>query len=179
MADGKIVFIIGGSRSGKTAFAQRLVESWGGAHLYVATAEARDDEMRRRIASHREERGVTWQTLEEPLDLAGALRGVEGVGGVLVDCLTLWTSNLMEEHGDDGQAIDSRVAELLAALKERRANVAIVTNEVGQGIVPLNELSRRFRDLAGTINRKVSLASDEAWLVVAGRALRLENINFI
>lgn len=170
----KLVFVTGGSRSGKTMFAQKLAESWEGRLLYVATAEARDSEMERRIAAHRADRGERWSTLEETLDLAAATASFSSFGGVLVDCLTLWTSNLMEAHGEDEVAIDSSLERFLAALAARPSNIVVVTNEVGQGIVPMNEMARRFRDLAGKINRKVSLAADEAYLVVAGRVLKLE-----
>lgn len=176
---GKLVFVTGGSRSGKTMFAQRLAESWEGRLLYVATAEARDAEMERRIAAHRADRGERWSTLEEPLDLAGAVSRFGGYGGVLVDCLTLWTSNLIEAHREDDVSIDARVDGFLAALTVRPANVVVVTNETGQGIVPMDPLARRFRDLAGRINRKVSLAADEAYLVVAGRVLTLEKTPYV
>jgi len=169
----RTVFVTGGARSGKTRFALERAASWPGSLLYIATAEARDDEMRRRIALHQAERGPRWSTAEAPLALADAIRGAEGYGAALVDCLTLWTSNLMERHGEDDEAILAAGRELVAALAKAPAPVVLVSNEVGWGIVPENRLARRFRDVAGTLNRMVSAAADEAYLVVSGRPLRL------
>lgn len=170
----QVVFVTGGARSGKSGFAQRLVEGWEGPLVYVATGEARDAEMRERIEAHQRDRGERWQTLEEPLDLAGALARTAGRGGVLVDCLTLWTSNLLEEAERDPAAPERRLAELDAALAARGGRVCVVTNEVGLGIVPENALARRFRDLAGRVNQRAAAAATEAWLVVSGLPLRLK-----
>lgn len=170
---GRLIFYTGGARSGKSGLAQARIEREPGGLLYIATAEARDEEMKRRIRLHQEARGERWTALECPLDLAGALSQAENYGGVLVDCLTLWTSNLMEAHHSDQGLILSKVDGFLAEVKRCRATVAVVTNEVGMGIVPENALAREFRDLAGLINRKVSLAADEAYLAVAGRVLTL------
>ncbi len=168
-----IIFLTGGSRSGKSAAAQRLAEKRRGKLLYIATAEALDGEMEQRIDAHRRARGERWDTIEERLDLAGALRKSEGYGAVLVDCLTLWTSNLIFAHPEDPESIEARMSEFLAALGERLTDTILVTNEVGMGIVPGDELSRKFRDLAGTVNQRASIASDEAYLVVSGRFLKL------
>lgn len=169
----KTIFVTGGSRSGKTSAALQMAEASEGPLLYIATAEALDDEMKARIEAHQRERGDRWTTLEETLDLAGAIRKSEGYGAILIDCLTLWTSNMMHVHNGDPGAVETRLADFAQVLSERKANVVIVTNEVGMGIVPAGKLSREFRDLAGKINRKISLLSDEAYLVVSGRLLKL------
>jgi adenosylcobinamide kinase/adenosylcobinamide-phosphate guanylyltransferase len=167
------LFISGGAKSGKTRHALERAEGWQGDLLYIATAEAGDDEMKRRIAAHQEERGPRWSTLEEPLDLAKAVESGEGYCAALIDCLTLWTSNLLHHHGDDPDALEERVSAFIDALKARRTNIVVVTNEVGLGIVPANALARHFRDLAGSINQRVAAVADEAVLVVSGRTLKL------
>jgi adenosylcobinamide kinase/adenosylcobinamide-phosphate guanylyltransferase len=168
-----VVFVSGGARSGKTRYALARAESWPGSLLYIATAEIRDEEMRRRIERHRAERGARWETAETPLDPAGAVDGAAGRGAVLLDCLTLWTSNLLERHGEDDGAILAAADHLAAALRHAPAPVVVVTNEVGWGIVPENALARRFRDLAGSVNQRVAAAADEAVLVVSGLPLRV------
>jgi adenosylcobinamide kinase/adenosylcobinamide-phosphate guanylyltransferase len=168
-----LIFVTGGARSGKSRYAQACAEGFAGSLLYVATAEIRDEEMRRRVDLHRADRGNRWATLEEPLDLAGAVGRVAGHGAALVDCLTLWTSNLLEAHGEDDDAIERRVLDLENALTGRQGNLVVVTNEVGLGIVPDNALARRFRDVAGRINQRVAALADESYFVVSGRPLRL------
>lgn len=168
-----VVFVSGGARSGKTRYALSRAESWPGSLLYVATAEIRDEEMRRRIECHRAERGERWQTAEAPLDPAGAVAGAAGRGAVLLDCLTLWTSNLLERYGEDDGAILAAADSLADALRRAPAPVVVVTNEVGWGIVPENALARRFRDLAGSVNQRVAAAADEAYLVVSGLPLKV------
>ena len=171
-----VVFVTGGARSGKSRFAQTLAEGWKGRLLYVATGEGRDEEMRRRIAKHREDRGTRWDTREEPLDLAAALQGAArpGYGGGLVDCLTLWTSNLLEEAEGDPETVERRLEDFWAALEAFRGRLCLVTNEVGLGIVPENALARRFRDLAGRVNQGAAARATEALLVVSGLPLRLK-----
>ncbi|NTU59993.1 MAG: bifunctional adenosylcobinamide kinase/adenosylcobinamide-phosphate guanylyltransferase [Deltaproteobacteria bacterium] len=169
-----VVYVTGGARSGKSAFAQRLAEGWGGSLLYVATGEARDAEMVRRIEAHQRDRGPRWETLEEPLDLVAALARAAGHGGALLDCLTLWTSNLLAACGEDEAALRRRVDAFLAALEGFEGRLCVVTNEVGLGIVPENALARRFRDLAGRINQDVAARATEAHLVVSGLPLRLK-----
>jgi adenosylcobinamide kinase/adenosylcobinamide-phosphate guanylyltransferase len=170
----KIFFVTGGSRSGKSGFAQKLAESWQGRLLYVATAESRDEEMEKRISKHREARGERWETFETPLDLVLAVDRAKDYGGALIDCLTLWTSNLMEKFGEDEASICAEADRFVAALKASRSRIVVVTGEVGLGIVPADPYTRRFRDLAGIINQKVCAAADGAWLIVAGRGLPLE-----
>jgi adenosylcobinamide kinase/adenosylcobinamide-phosphate guanylyltransferase len=160
---------LGGARSGKSRHAQLVAERHDGPLVYVATAEVLDDEMADRIARHRADRGDRWRTVECPLDLAAAIAEAEGSGAVLVDCLTLWLSNLMHAGRDPAGA----TRDLLGALAAMRSPVLLVSNEVGLGIVPATPLGRRFRDEAGRMNQLVAEAVDEAWFVVAGRALAL------
>lgn len=171
--DCSLVFVSGGAKSGKTGYGLERAQSWQGGLVYVATAEAGDGEMSARIKAHQEERGPRWTTLEEPLDLAKAVEKSQGYCAALVDCLTLWSSNLLHHHGGDPEAIEARVADFLQALEKRRTNIVVVTNEVGLGIVPANALAREFRDLAGSINQRVAALADEAVLVVSGRTLKL------
>ncbi len=171
--DSALIFVSGGAKSGKTRFALERAQRWQGGLVYVATAEAGDAEMHTRIKAHQAERGPRWSTLEEPLDLAKAVQISHGYCAVLIDCLTLWTSNLLHHHGGDPAAIEARVDDFLQALEARRTNIVVVTNEVGLGIVPANALAREFRDLAGAINQRVAALADEAVLVVSGRTLKL------
>ena len=166
-----LTFVLGGARSGKTSYALR--EAWnrpGDRHVMIATAQAHDAEMAERIARHRAERGEGWTTVEAPLDLAGAVAGL-GAGDVaVVDCLTLWLTNHLLAEADLGQ----QVAELTRALAASPAALYVVSNEVGQGIVPDNALARRFRDEAGWMNQAVAAAADRAVLVAAGLPLVLK-----
>ena len=165
-----IVMVTGGARSGKSALAESLAARLGGPLIYIATAEARDTEMARRIAAHRDRRGPGWRTVEEPLELAAALRGSDGQGVRLVDCLTLWLSNLMAANEDVAPRTDA----LCAALAEQQAPVVLVTNELGLGIVPDNALARRFRDAHGLMNQAVAQVAGEVWMAVSGLPLRLK-----
>ncbi|ADV67734.1 bifunctional adenosylcobinamide kinase/adenosylcobinamide-phosphate guanylyltransferase [Deinococcus maricopensis] len=166
----ELVFVTGGARSGKSAFAEARAHALGGAGVtYLATAQAFDDEMRDRIGRHRADRPAAWDTLEEPLDVAGALRAARHPV-VLLDCLSLWVSNLMlADHPDD--AILRRVDDLLA---ENTRTLIVVTNEVGLGIVPDNALARRYRDVLGWANQRAARASTEAYLLASGLPLRLK-----
>ena len=163
--------MLGGARSGKSRHAQALAEATGLAPVIVATAQAFDDEMRDRIAHHRADRDARWTTVEAPLDLAGALRAADRDDRVVVvDCLTLWLSNLLLADAD----VDAAAAGVVAALGATRAAVVLVSNEVGWGIVPDNALARRFRDAAGRLHQQVAAACDTVELVVAGLPLRLK-----
>jgi len=172
---GRIVFVTGGARSGKSGYAQSRAEACPGELLYVATAEARDAEMAARVALHQAQRGERWRSLEEPLDLAAAVpSAAEGCAALLLDCLTLWLSNLIEAYGDDEAAILDAAGRLLGSLQSLAADVFIVSNELGGGVVPEHALARRFRDLHGLLNQIFAGAADEAWLVVAGLPLQLK-----
>lgn len=168
MAD--IVLVTGGARSGKSRVAEAAALRRGARAIYIATAETGDAEMRARIAAHRTRRGPEWRTLEVPLALAEALRESEGEAPRLVDCLTLWLSNLMLA-GRDWQAEAARLEE---ALMRAQAPVVMVTNEVGAGIVPDNALARDFRDAAGLLNQRIAALANEVHLVACGLPLRLK-----
>lgn len=163
----RVTLVLGGARAGKSGYALALL----GGGLFVATAEAGDAEMAERIAAHRAERGASWTTIEEALDLAGVVRRhAHDVRPMLVDCLTLWLSNLMHRDHD----IDHATAALLAALDERKSETVFVSNEVGLGIVPDNALARRFRDAQGTLNRRIAARADRVVFMAAGLPLTLK-----
>ncbi len=169
----RLVLITGGARSGKSRFGeQRLAElAPAGPWRYLATAEALDDEMRARIAHHRARRGDAWRTVEAPRALADALRATTEAA-VLVDCVTLWLSNLVLDGAADDALLAAADA-VAAAARAAAVPVVFVTNEVGGGIVPVDALARRFRDVAGWVNQRLAAACDEVFLVAAGLPLRL------
>ncbi len=166
----KSILITGGARSGKSALAERLTLQLGRPALYVATAEALDAEMAERIARHRARRGPDWRTVDAPRALVAALEESDCGPPRLVDCLTLWLSNLMLAE-QDWQAEAEALAD---ALGRQRAPVVLVTNEVGAGIVPETPLGRAYRDAAGWTNQKVAAACDEVWLAIAGYPLKVK-----
>ncbi|MDP6515373.1 MAG: bifunctional adenosylcobinamide kinase/adenosylcobinamide-phosphate guanylyltransferase [Alphaproteobacteria bacterium] len=167
-----VTLILGGARSGKSRYAESLVESQPGAWIYVATAEPGDDEMAARIRAHQVRRGNRWTTIEAPLDLAGALRrAASAEGAVLVDCLTLWLSNLIAA----GHDIEAETAGLTAVLSELAGPVVLVSNEVGLGIVPDNPLARRFRDQAGLLHQAIAAVAPSVVWVAAGLPLHLKS----
>jgi adenosylcobinamide kinase/adenosylcobinamide-phosphate guanylyltransferase len=174
-----IHLITGGSRSGKSRRALELGQGLGTRRTFVATCPPIDAEMVARIERHRaERRGAGWQTVEEPYDLAAAIAAADG-DVVLVDCLTLWVSNLLLRSDSEAAAFGedrmvSRCEEVLAACAERGGDVLFVTNEVGLGGVPDNELARRFRDLAGRCNQTVAAAAERVTLMVSGLPLELK-----
>ena len=172
---GRLIFITGGARSGKSRFAQQQAEGRPGALLYVATAAIGDAEMAERVARHRGERGERWSTLEEPLRLTGRLpEAAAGKGAILLDCVTLWLTNLLFQHGEAPAPVLAEVDQFVAAVRTIECPLYLVSNEVGGGIVPENRLARLFRDLAGEANQRLAAAADEAWLVTAGLPLRLK-----
>jgi adenosylcobinamide kinase/adenosylcobinamide-phosphate guanylyltransferase len=168
-----ITLVLGGARSGKSAYAQKQAEqaaiTIGRPPLMLATAEAFDDEMRDRIDRHRVERGDGWRTLEVPLDLAAAVRGLTPGDVAVIDCLTLWLSNQMLGDRDLPAAVD----DLVDALSVCPATVWAVSNEVGWSLVPDNALGRRFRDEAGRLNQRIAAVADTACLIIAGMKLDL------
>lgn len=168
---GKCILVLGGARSGKSAYAESLAEGWEDKRIYIATAQAHDEEMAGRIKAHRDRRGEDWKTVGAVLDLPGALREAAGEGTfVLIDCLTLWLTNVMLAEED----CELAVTELLVALSDAPGTIVLVSNEVGSGIVPGNELARRFRDAAGNANRRVATESDVVVLVTAGLPMMLK-----
>ncbi|GAA0739118.1 bifunctional adenosylcobinamide kinase/adenosylcobinamide-phosphate guanylyltransferase [Sphingomonas sp. ABOLD] len=165
------LFVLGGARSGKSRYAQARAESLAGDLLYLATAQAFDAEMEERIARHRADRGPRWSTLDVPLDLPAAILANAAPGRVLlVDCLTLWTSNLMFAERD----LDAETEALATAVTQAAGPVILVANEVGLGIVPDNALARRFRDAAGRINQAIAATADEVQFIAAGLPLPLK-----
>jgi adenosylcobinamide kinase/adenosylcobinamide-phosphate guanylyltransferase len=165
------LLVLGGARSGKSRHAQMRAEAEEGALVYIATGQAFDAEMADRIERHQEDRGPRWRTVETPLALAQAIADEARPGQVvLVDCLTLWASNLMLAERD----IEAETAALIASIDGARGPLILVSNEVGLGIVPDNALARRFRDVAGRINQAVAGAVDEALFIAAGLPLKLK-----
>ena len=162
-----LTLVLGGARSGKSLYAEGLVTALPAPWVYVATAQAFDDEMRARIAEHRARRDAGWRTLEAPLDLPAALAGDRPV---LVDCLTLWLTNLLLGEHD----IAAATSALEAALDQRTAPTVLVSNEVGLGIVPDNALARRFRDEAGRLHRLLAARAQNVVFMVAGLPMRVK-----
>ena len=163
--------VLGGARSGKSHFAEALVTASGLPRHYLATGRAWDDEMRQRIAQHRSDRGGGWQTHEEPLDLVGTLAAIDGADRVvLVDCLTLWVTNLMLDERDMAAAF----AALIDHIARAEARLVFVSNEVGLGIVPDNRMARDFRDHAGRLHQLVAAAASTVYFIAAGLPLKLK-----
>lgn len=165
--------VLGGARSGKSAYAQARAEAAAGdvgRPIMIVTAQAFDDEMRARIARHRADRDDRWATREAPIDLVGAISSLEASDVAVVDCLTLWLSNQMAVDAD----IEAASTALVKAAASTPARLWLVSNEVGWGIVPDNALARQFRDQAGRLHQKLAAAADEAVLVVAGLPLTLK-----
>lgn len=170
-ASAKLTLVLGGARSGKSVYAERLCLASGRSPIYLATAEARDAEMAARIEQHQARRGATWRSLEAPLALTEALEMLAGARAiVLVDCLTLWLSNLLEA----GREPEAEADRLVAALPALAGPVVFVSNEVGLGIVPDNALARAFRDAAGRLNQDVAAAANRVVFVAAGLPLVLK-----
>jgi adenosylcobinamide kinase / adenosylcobinamide-phosphate guanylyltransferase len=168
---GNTTFVLGGARSGKSSFAQKLAEANTGELIYIATAQAFDDEMTDRIARHKADRGPRWQTVECPIDLAQAIAANDGVGKViLIDCLTLWLTNLMLGDHD----VQAATKGLIDTMASSAGQIILVSNEVGQGIVPDNALARRFRDEAGWLNQSMAAATNDVWFVIAGLPQQLK-----
>lgn len=162
--------VIGGARSGKSAHAERLVTACPAPWAYIATAQAYDDEMRERVALHRSRRGEGWTTVDAPLDLVGAIEALPDGQPVLIDCLTLWlTNHILAEHD-----IEAECRGLVDVLSRPRGPWFVVSNEVGQGIVPDNALARRFRDAAGRLNQQVAAVAGTVLLMVAGLPLEVK-----
>ncbi len=163
----QIILVTGGARSGKSKYAEQRVVELGSRRLYVATAEAKDEEMAQRIIEHQKRRDNQWAVVEEPVELTEALLSRRGqTDCALVDCLTLWLSNLLIRH--DGKYVEEKLQQLLDALPRLDFHVVFVTNEVGWGIVPDNSLARQFRDFAGWANQRIAAAANEVILTVAG-----------
>ncbi|MEP3113297.1 bifunctional adenosylcobinamide kinase/adenosylcobinamide-phosphate guanylyltransferase [Nisaea sp.] len=167
-----VTLVLGGARSGKSRYAETICRQNGRALIYVATAEAHDDEMKARIAKHRADRAADgWRTIEEPKDLAAVLKGEAAPGRVLlVDCLTLWLTNHLLADAD----VDAEIERLCVAVSASSADLVLVANEVGFGIVPENKLARVFRDHAGRLNQRIAEIADRVTLVVAGLPVQVK-----
>lgn len=170
---GKLILVGGGVRSGKSAFAVELARRAGDRRTYIATAEALDDEMAARIAAHRRARGEAFATIEEPLDLPGALGRCAGDDSIVVDCLTLWISNLIHADRTD-EEIENAVMEMAGIARSSGITTIVVTNEVGMGIVPDSPLARRFRDLTGRAHQLIAAQADEVYFALLGMMVRLK-----
>jgi adenosylcobinamide kinase / adenosylcobinamide-phosphate guanylyltransferase len=166
-----IVLIGGGARSGKSRHALELARKRGSRLVFLATAEAFDEEMAARVAKHRAERGAEFLTIEEPIEVAAAIRKITDADAIVLDCLTLWLSNIMLTFGRD---VDAEVEKLIQAAQASPAAVIAVTNEVGCGIVPDSTLGRDFRDHAGILNQRVAAAAEEVYFMIFGQPLRVK-----
>ncbi|PNY79371.1 bifunctional adenosylcobinamide kinase/adenosylcobinamide-phosphate guanylyltransferase [Deinococcus koreensis] len=169
---GRVVFVTGGARSGKSSFAERLASQAGGPVTYLATAQPFDDEMQGRIDRHAQDRPSGWVTVEEPLQVSAAVRAAS-TPTVLLDCLSLWVSNAMLTGWTDHAVLDA-TTELLSVARARAGLTVLVTNEVGSGIVPVGALARRYRDVLGWVNQRAAAASDDAYLIASGLPLILK-----
>jgi adenosylcobinamide kinase/adenosylcobinamide-phosphate guanylyltransferase len=173
MTNGRVILVGGGTRSGKSDFALAAARRLGRRRLFVATAQPGDDEMHTRIRRHRETRGTDFQTVEEPLAVAEVFRRMEEHDVVVLDCLTLWLSNLLL-RGQEAEAVLRQVDELAEVLDRRPAHAVIVTSEVGLGLVPETPLGRVFRDVAGLAHQRLADMADEVYFGVLGVILRLK-----
>ena len=167
------LLVLGGARSGKSAWAESVVLRLPAPHIYIATAQALDDEMKQRIGSHRERRGDLWETIESPIDLSNSLKSLQGPGkpSVLVDCITIWLSNLLCSGSIEAESAIDGLCETIEALDYP---LVMVSNEVGYGIVPENQLARKFRDLSGLANQRIARVCASVFLVTAGLPLRIK-----
>jgi adenosylcobinamide kinase / adenosylcobinamide-phosphate guanylyltransferase len=166
----RLTLVLGGARSGKSRYAESLITARAPPWIYIATAQAGDDEMARRIAAHRARRNAGWQMIEAPHDLAGALEMASAHAPLLVDCMTLWLTNRMLAEAD----LDAEIGRLEDALLRRAGVAVLVSNEVGYGIVPDNALARRFQDAQGRLNQRLAASADRVVLVVAGLPLAVK-----
>lgn len=169
----KIIFITGAVRSGKSRFAVKLAKKSGQRVVFIATCRPGNEEMDKRISRHRKERPLDWETVEEHIDLASVIKKFRKNQLVIIDCITLWISNLLLS-GQKSGFISGIIRQFLAALRETPASVIIVSNEIGWGIVPDNKLSRDFRDLIGAVHQKIAKSGDEIYLMVSGIPLKIK-----
>lgn len=171
MEKARKILVLGGARSGKSRYAEMMAREWAGPRVYIATAQAHDEEMAERIREHQERRGEEWTTVGALLDLAGPIRdSARDDAFLLVDCLTLWLSNVMHAERN----CETATRELVAAISEAPGTIVLVSNEVGMGIVPDNALARRFRDMAGLVNQRVADVCDEVVFMAAGLPMVLK-----
>lgn len=169
----KNILILGGARSGKSAYALELAASFSRDKVFIATAEALDDEMRARIEKHKAYRSSSWTTVEEPTEIIEVIAKNKEASLILIDCVTLWLTNLMEKGLTDADIL-KEVSWLSSAIKETLGAVIIVSNEVGHSLVSENPLGRRFTDLSGRANQKLAKAADEVYFITAGLGTKLK-----
>ena len=171
------MLVLGGAKSGKSRFSMDVCNTLHRQRIFLATAQALDREMEKRILRHRAERGSGWLTVEEPIEIASTIRTMDQQDTViLVDCLTLWLNNLFMKYGEDGKEIERYIEEFVSRLSDARGALVIVSNEVGMGIVPENGLSRRYRDAAGILNQRVAGAAAVVVAILAGQPLVLKDL---
>ncbi len=179
----RLIFLLGGARSGKSYYAEQWAKEQGRQVLFVATAQAFDDDMRERIAHHQASRPVNWRTLEAPLQTAALIREAlqpENHDTVLLDCITLLTSNILLQLPEDtiqedvNGAVLQEIDALIELVQQTHATWLLVSNEVGMGVVPPTRLGRQFRDVLGRANQRIAQSADEVWLLVAGIAWKLK-----
>jgi adenosylcobinamide kinase / adenosylcobinamide-phosphate guanylyltransferase len=169
----EIVLVLGGARSGKSSWALKYTENNYDSYMFIATAEVMDDEMADRVRLHKEDRGPEWKLREEPLAIANVLKtGCEGVEAVLIDCMTIWLSNVLLQKGEEKVPVYRN--RLIEALVQSAHSVIIVSNEVGTGIVPEHPLGRLYRDMAGSLNQKLAATADKVVMTVAGLPIYLK-----
>ena len=171
----RLTLITGGARSGKSALAQKIGEAWRGQVCFVATATAGDEDMADRIARHRRERPASWTTMESPVEVASDIRGVAEGSLVIIDCVTMWVSNLLLQ-GYEAEKVEEAAATLSEFLGQRESPSVVVTNEVGLGIVPDNELARRYRDTLGRVNQLIARQAGVTLFASMGQVTKLKNI---
>ena len=170
-----VLMVLGGAKSGKSRYALDLCNLLGENRIFIATAQALDDEMCQRIERHKAERGNSWKTVEESLNIVEVIQNYDNECSViLLDCITLWISNLLMKYQEDDRCIKDEVEKLVGCLKKISGRVVLVSNDVGMGIVPDNPLSRRYRDLLGLTNQRIAWASDMVVMLVAGLPLILK-----
>jgi adenosylcobinamide kinase/adenosylcobinamide-phosphate guanylyltransferase len=170
------MLVAGGARSGKSTFALNICNEMPGRHVFIATAQAFDDEMRDRINRHREKRGQGWDTLEESMEITARLGDIDDYDSViLVDCMTLWLNNLFMKYESDDEKIYQKIDNVIEALADVRGKVVVVSNEVGMGIVPENKLSRRYRDAAGYMNKRIGKIAKKVVIILVGLPLILKD----
>jgi len=164
--------VLGGARSGKSRYAEKIVEQTKQQVIYIATAAAGDQEMQRRIEMHQSQRPEDWLLIEEPLNLTGALQKSDNkINVILVDCLTLWLSNVLAE---DDRSVEARVDELVDTVAQLKTELVLVSNEVGQGIVPMGELTRKFVDESGRMHQKLAQVCEHVVFITAGLPQKLK-----
>jgi len=171
----KMIFVFGGARSGKSRYAVEAAKKYGKKTVFIATATALDDEMKERIRLHKVSRPKVWRLIEEPMDLRDAVLGLKPVyDAAIIDCVGLWVSNLLMADMEDGD-IEKRIKELGTSIRKAKAGIVIiVSNEVGEGIVPGDPLSRRFRDMVGLANQIIAAKADEVIMMKAGIPVKIK-----